>query len=98
MYVYLKYNGSIEEGMHVGVGNFECQMKLTMPKETFEKKLAKKKIRFENTVIKIEQLEKVYYVQEPSTKEDSNETYILPIGTKIKTKNLFQRIKTLYFG
>lgn len=98
MYVYLKYDGVLEEGMNVGVGKFECKMKLDMPKEKFEKKLAKKKLRFSDTLIKINYLEKIEYLPGTANEEKLSETYILPIGTKIKPKNLFQKIKTLYFG
>lgn len=96
MYVYLKMDGQIDDRDSIGVGKFECALKIDVPKEEFEQKLNKKKMFYmDEHKVKIEKLEKIMFSNESFAKET---TYILPIGASMKKKNVLQKVKSLYFG
>lgn len=96
MYVYLKMDGQFDNYESIGVGRFECNLKLDMPKEVFEEKLMNQKtIIIDNHVLKIDKLEKAEYRDERFSQKTS---YVLPLGASVKKKSFLQKLKTLYFG
>lgn len=96
MYVYMKADGKFDNNNVVGVGKFECNVYLDMPKEVFEKKLNERKsFEINHHVFKIHHLEKLRYYE---GNQAQPAFCLLPIGAHVQKKTLLQKIKTLYFG